>query len=565
MKRLIAALLGVCLGVSAQSASFPGSVATDSQLKIAANNLITSLKSSCSASDSVVTVGDASRITAGMLLTIEREIVSVSAISGNNLTVSRGFDGTAAVSHLAGRNVAAFIDAWHHNALASEVKAIETALGAGLANISANSAMTLVSQYTFTRTPGGSLTAGITNSVTLTPCPTGVNGTDTNHPVYISGGTGSAESVTITGGTCTSGASSGTILFTPANNHSGAWTVSSATQGQAEFIAGTSNAVGVVPPSSGADQTSVANQTLTNSILLDLRSRASNNTRGYFTLRRGNATPELTLAGMLPPPYTQNQYSTFTAGSKVPAGSVFHQENAIVGTCDNYAGTWPANQAACVGIVGIGVARAANSPAWGANFLVSELPGQSSPLVGIEIDMGVYTSAPNAVSQPTKHGLQITNVASASPSTGITIADINAAGSGFMGGIYLQQNAVANGGSAFVVENRTSGTARAGLDLGTADFSLCTLCVKNNNSIVFGAGVAGSNAQVYVDPSNTTILKGAGGDLQVKNGAASTTNFTVTDAGAVYIPAIKSNSGTRYVCVDSTGHIVSQTTACSGT
>jgi hypothetical protein len=58
-----------------------------------------------------------------------------------------------------------------------------------------------------------------------------VNGSDTNLYFYISAGTGTAEAAQLvtTGGagTCTSGASSGTVKIVPANNHTGAWTVSS--------------------------------------------------------------------------------------------------------------------------------------------------------------------------------------------------------------------------------------------------------------------------------------------------------------------------------------------------
>lgn len=90
--------------------------------------------------------------------------------------------------------------------------------------------------YVFTQTPGGSLTAGITNTVTLAPVPVGINGTNTNHYLYISGGTGTAEAVLITGGTAVSGAASGTITFVPANAHSGAWTVAGASGGVQECI-----------------------------------------------------------------------------------------------------------------------------------------------------------------------------------------------------------------------------------------------------------------------------------------------------------------------------------------
>jgi len=93
------------------------------------------------------------------------------------------------------------------------------------------------SDFDFTpQTPGGTLSSGVGASITLTPVPLGVNGSDTGHYVYISNGTGSAEAVLITGGSATSGATSGTLTFTPANNHSGAWTVSSATGGLQEGI-----------------------------------------------------------------------------------------------------------------------------------------------------------------------------------------------------------------------------------------------------------------------------------------------------------------------------------------
>jgi hypothetical protein len=56
--------------------------------------------------------------------------------------------------------------------------------------------------------------------------------------IHPSGGTVTIgpEAVLITGGTCKSGAASGTVVFTPANSHSGAWTVRSATAGIQEAI-----------------------------------------------------------------------------------------------------------------------------------------------------------------------------------------------------------------------------------------------------------------------------------------------------------------------------------------
>lgn len=168
-----------------------------------------------------------------------------------------------------------------------------------------------VLKYQFTLKPSnvtsGSIASAGSRAVTLRPCPLGVAGTNINHYVRISGGTGTAEEVLlglqITGvtnaypavvttafahglttgqvvtpfgftgvwtafesarsvtvlssttysvdfntsamgamtgtpripyGTCTSGASSGTVAMTTANSHSGAWTITSATAGLQE-------------------------------------------------------------------------------------------------------------------------------------------------------------------------------------------------------------------------------------------------------------------------------------------------------------------------------------------
>lgn len=213
-------------------AKFPSAIATDGDLKIAANRLTTRLRSGVSASDSSWTLTDTSRIVAGMLLSCDDEIVSVSAISGSTVTVVRGFDDTAAASHAANRPVEGRVDAYHHNALREELQAIQTALGPNLANVASTPPNFYNSElYDFApRTPGGSLIVG-NNSITLSPVPAGINGTNTNHYLYISGGTGAAEAVPITGGTAVSGAASGTVIVTCANAHSGAWTIRSATAG----------------------------------------------------------------------------------------------------------------------------------------------------------------------------------------------------------------------------------------------------------------------------------------------------------------------------------------------
>lgn len=86
--------------------------------------------------------------------------------------------------------------------------------------------------YNFTsQTPNIAMTGGVAATLPMSPCPLGVNGSDGAHYYWISGGTGTAEAVLGTGGTCVSGAASGTLIVLPLNNHSGAYTISSATSG----------------------------------------------------------------------------------------------------------------------------------------------------------------------------------------------------------------------------------------------------------------------------------------------------------------------------------------------
>jgi hypothetical protein len=108
-------------------------------------------------------------------------------------------------------------------------------------------AVLAVSDYDWSQSPGGSISIG-SNTVTLTPCPLGVAGSAASLYVYLSGGTGTAETAVVTGGTCTGGASSGTVIFTAANTHSGAWTIASAAGGLREAILVGGNGATVVIP-----------------------------------------------------------------------------------------------------------------------------------------------------------------------------------------------------------------------------------------------------------------------------------------------------------------------------
>jgi hypothetical protein len=99
--------------------------------------------------------------------------------------------------------------------------------------------------YSWAQTPSGAPNApiGLTsgpNIVTLQPCPQGVNGTDVWHYLYVSG-TGTPEIVLITGGSCVSGAASGTLEFTASHAHPRGYSIGTATDGVQEAVISGSN------------------------------------------------------------------------------------------------------------------------------------------------------------------------------------------------------------------------------------------------------------------------------------------------------------------------------------
>lgn len=87
----------------------------------AANNAESILTNAVSESDTSITVDDASVFpVAPYRLTIEDEIIEVSAVSGNTLTVIRGMEETTAVSHNAGAKVENRMTAGTYKELVSE-------------------------------------------------------------------------------------------------------------------------------------------------------------------------------------------------------------------------------------------------------------------------------------------------------------------------------------------------------------------------------------------------------------------------------------------------------------
>jgi hypothetical protein len=87
--------------------------------------------------------------------------------------------------------------------------------------------------WNWSQRPSDNLATPGSATIHLSPCPLGVDATANTsytYKVYISG-TGTAEAVAVTGGTCTPGAGSGTIVVTTANAHAAGYTVGSASAG----------------------------------------------------------------------------------------------------------------------------------------------------------------------------------------------------------------------------------------------------------------------------------------------------------------------------------------------
>jgi hypothetical protein len=111
-----------------------------------------------------------------------------------------------------------------------------TGLGSGAASGpgSPNSPFANSNAYRWSEQPTQGILVG-PNSVTLIPCPRGVNSTDLWHFLYV-GGTGTPEVVLLTGGSCISRASGGTVEFTAAYVHPPGYMIGSATDGIHEAI-----------------------------------------------------------------------------------------------------------------------------------------------------------------------------------------------------------------------------------------------------------------------------------------------------------------------------------------
>lgn len=132
------ALLALCLSLfsTATAQVFPTGVVTDADVLVAANGASSTLAVTIDDDDTTFTVAAASYFASNMVVVIGAEQIHCTSFSGVTFSgCTRGYDSSTPASHTSGAAVRGIVVSAYHNVLAAEIKAIETALGAGLANV----------------------------------------------------------------------------------------------------------------------------------------------------------------------------------------------------------------------------------------------------------------------------------------------------------------------------------------------------------------------------------------------------------------------------------------------
>lgn len=127
--KLLIALLALALNAqNPNTAAFPTTVATDTNLAVAKRLSQSTLSTSINNSITSVVVADGTQFLTQEIIRIDSEEMFISGISTNTLTVSRAFNSTSAASHTAGATVSGIITSWHHNQMAAEMKTVQARL-----------------------------------------------------------------------------------------------------------------------------------------------------------------------------------------------------------------------------------------------------------------------------------------------------------------------------------------------------------------------------------------------------------------------------------------------------
>lgn len=221
------------LGVGAIN-SYGGSVASASSLTVACNQSLT-----VTGATTINTITMASPVGCAAILIAGAGATWSTSTSGNISAVVSPAVGSAAILVSDGTKFNPGLSNAAGAAILGPLQFLQgTPNVIAPANRAANLPYLLSGDFAFpAQAPGTTLTGGTPATATLVPGPLGISGALANTYVRLSAGTGTAEATLITGGSCDgSGQPSCTIAFTPANNHTGAWTITSATAGIKEAL-----------------------------------------------------------------------------------------------------------------------------------------------------------------------------------------------------------------------------------------------------------------------------------------------------------------------------------------
>lgn len=130
LKKLLLALALACtaFGQNPNTAVFPGGVATDSDLLVAANLAGSNLSSGINATTLTIPVASSASFIVPTVITVENEYIKICTKGSGVLNAcmgGRAFDASTAATHASGVAVKANATRYYFNQLAAEVKAIE--------------------------------------------------------------------------------------------------------------------------------------------------------------------------------------------------------------------------------------------------------------------------------------------------------------------------------------------------------------------------------------------------------------------------------------------------------
>lgn len=168
----ILAFAALVCGQNPNSAIYPGGVASDTNLFVAANNASTTVTAPIGPADTTLNVSSTALFIAPTLVSIDNEIIAVCSKTSTTFGVcgsGRGYDRTSAASHAFGSLLAANVTSWYHNQVAAEIKSIETNALKNAANtVSLSNLVTIANNTVLGNISGGAASPSALTQAQLT-------------------------------------------------------------------------------------------------------------------------------------------------------------------------------------------------------------------------------------------------------------------------------------------------------------------------------------------------------------------------------------------------------------